>query len=188
MKRGFTLIELIISMSVLTIIMAGVFMASFALSKSTSSQIQEAQLNMQIQYALDNIKLHCMSAAQVYSTFPAGTTTTYPCTLGNCPHPFSFSGEINPYSVTPSIPSSYMQYSYTVDGQGNIVLQNTVTGANEILVGYQFNPTLSFTYEQGFEPNVLLITISGTAQEGGLVMPVSETRAVRFWFTSVVAT
>jgi prepilin-type N-terminal cleavage/methylation domain-containing protein len=185
MRKGFTLVELIISISLLAFIVAGYWTATLAIDRRMRVETDEAQLRMQLYNALDNVRLHCISASKIdpRSLFPAGQDSHKDA--------FFFRGQKDVYKVTPSDLRDDTWYLYAKDQQGNIVLREVSdTGgvlAEDLLVEARYAPELTFSYRAGAEPNFLEITLSGTIERNGKRETVYQKIGVRFWFVEVLA-
>ncbi|MFA5138764.1 MAG: type II secretion system protein [Elusimicrobiota bacterium] len=185
MKRGFTLIELIIAIALLAFIATGFWFATLSLERRMRSDTDEALLRVQLYNALDNVRLHCISASKIEdgSLFPSGQesrkSTLY------------FRGQKDVYNVTPSVLTDDTWYLYSRDKKGNIVLRE-VSGSGrplneEVLVEARYEPEMQFRYKRGFEPNFLEVTVSGKVSRGGRGERVFQKIGVRFWFVGVLA-
>lgn len=182
--RGVTLIEVVIAL-VLMVIAAGLAsVGSNFLVGQVDGAVERQNMHTQIDLVFENIKLHCMSAAQSYTSFSTGGSTT---------DKLRFSGESDIYTVTPDDLGDNVICQYYVNAAGDLVLRTeTAAGAllNEaVLVERKFAPVIQFTYTPGDEPD--FITIDVTAQTQKVMMggaqTVHKTDSIRFWFIDVVA-
>jgi len=178
MTRGFTLIEMIISISLFCFIMITMLFIMSSTGKKVRFDIAESQLIAEMNYALDNIKLYSASASKIDETsrFPSsgGTRTD-----------FSFRRERDIRIITPSIISDDIWYRYYKNATNNIVLLNTESGAEEIVVSAIFNPQINFEYQAGFEPNFFEVTVTGEIGLPGNKKRISKTAGVRLWYAEV---
>ncbi len=182
MKRGFTLIEMFVSMAIFSAMLLTVLLVVSSIAKRVSGDTDEARLRVEINYALDNIKLYTISAAKV----AADSTFSPPPAGGQAEKSeFGFQGEKNVYNITPAVITDNTDYRYYRNDAGDIVLMSAAVGTEEVLVSSRFSPQITFTYKSGFEPNFLEVTISGTA---GKLNPqrISKTAGLRLWFAGVV--
>jgi prepilin-type N-terminal cleavage/methylation domain-containing protein len=185
MNRGFTLIELVIAIGLLAFIMTGFWFATLALERRMRSDTDEAILRVQLHNAMENVRLHCISASKIEagSLFPAGKDSQK-ATL-------HFRGQRDVYTVTPSVLTDDTWYLYSKDAEGNLVLREVSESgrplSEEVLVESRYEPELWFRYKSGFEPNFLEATISGNVVRGGVTGKVSRKLGVRFWFVGVLA-
>ncbi|MFA5410708.1 MAG: type II secretion system protein [Candidatus Omnitrophota bacterium] len=182
LSKGLSLVELIVAV----ILVGTLFITlgtgyAFIYGRITANLKLQKTL-LQIDYTLENIRLHCLSASKVAdgSLFPAGTTSQKSS--------LQFQGESNIYNITPDDLSDNLEYTYSKDSEGNLVLLSAaipgVTSSTitiipkEVLVDKQYAPQITFQYTQGTEPNFLSVTIDTPLT--------SKTEGVRFWFTEVV--
>ena len=185
MKQGFTLIELLISITLFIFIMTGSWFVAVLLGKKMGSDANEAQLRMQLSNALSDVRLHCVSASKIAddSLFPPGLNTSKST--------FGFRGQKDVFNVTPSILTDDTWYLYTKDLSGNIVLREVTASEGtlneEILVESKYAPGMSFTYKNGFEPNFLEVTFSGSVNKPGGAEQFFQKIGARFWFVGVLA-
>jgi prepilin-type N-terminal cleavage/methylation domain-containing protein len=185
-SRGFTLIELIIAIILLCTILTGSWFAALMLGQKMGSDADETQLRMELSNAMSDVRLHCVSAAQVApaSLFPPGVDSSKSS--------FQFFGEKDPYTVTPSILTDDTWYAYMKDPSGNVILRElTAFGfplGDHILIESKFAPDITFTYQNGFEPNFLEVTLSGSVKKPGGTERFYQKLGTRFWFVAVLST
>lgn len=182
--RGVTLIEVVIAL-VLVVIAAGLAsVGSNFLIGQVDGAVERQNMHTQIDLAFEDMRLRCMSAAQSYTSFSTGGSTT---------DKLRFSGESDIYTITPDDLGDNAIFQYYVNVAGDLVLRTeTAAGAllNEaVLVERKFAPVIQFTYTPGDEPD--FITIDVTAQTQKVMMggaqTVHKTDSIRFWFIDVVA-
>jgi prepilin-type N-terminal cleavage/methylation domain-containing protein len=185
MRRGFSLVELIIAIALLGLIMSGSWSAALLIGRRMSGDADEAKLRMQMANALSDIRLRCISASQV------AATSLFPPGIESSKTEFWFRGQKNVYNVTPSILTDDTWYFYTKDGRGNLVLREvTATGATiseEVLVQAKYVPQITFRYRDGFEPNFLEVTVSGSVKKTSGVEQYFQRSGARFWFVGVLS-
>jgi len=178
---GVTLLELIISVVLIATVLATLTSGYIFIYGRLLDNIQRQNVHLQMDYALENIRLHCLSASRIDdgSTFAADTDSTQDS--------LSFEGESNIHNITPDNTADNVRYTYRVNADKNLTLEtrSLQTGEEpkeEVLVDGQYSPRISFQYRQGTEPNFLTVTINATVREENI----SKTEGLRFWFTDVV--
>lgn len=176
-RRGFTLVEMIVALSLFTVMMVGGFFVIQSQGKRIRYSVAESRLGAELNYAMDNIKLYCPGASQIYTTF---------LHTGGTRSDLEFFRESNVYTITPSIITDNVRYRYYKNSSNNIVLRNGGTSQEEVIVGSAFNPEISFQYEPGFEPNFFTVTITGETGDPGNKKKMSKTVGVRLWYAGVV--
>lgn len=189
-RRGLSLVELVVSIIISCFIVLFLGTAYSYIYNHIITNIKLENLHLQIDYALENIRLHCISAIRV-------DPGSFFLTTGETKTNFRFNGESDVYNITPDNLADDACYHYRNDGPGgvggNLILEtyalNPATLSctatllhTERLVDSQFNPRMTFRYNQDTEPNFLTLTTSG--QAGG--HQVSKQEGIRFWFVDVL--
>jgi prepilin-type N-terminal cleavage/methylation domain-containing protein len=179
MKGGFTLIEMLISISIFAIIMLSTVSIITSSVMRIKTDVEVSKLRAEINYALDHIKLHSITASKIDSNsfFPSS---------GGKKDAFTFRGESDIYKITPSNVDDDTWYTYYKNSSNNIVLRNEMTRSEEILVNSRFNPQITFEYKKSYEPNFLEVTITGEISQGAKKIYISKTAGIRFWFVNIV--
>lgn len=190
-RAGLSLVELIVAI----VLVGSLFIALgtgyvFIYGRITANLKLQKTL-LQIDYALENIRLHCLGASKVAdsSLFQAGITSEKAS--------LQFQGESDVYNITPDDLSDNLEYTYTKDAEGNLVLLSAaISGVTkpavaitpkEILIDKQYQPEITFRYTQGDEPNFLSVTVKALAVINPISKtPVSKEEGVRFWFAGVL--
>lgn len=192
-KRALTLIELLISMTLISLSILALTAVSIYVFRQISLNIERANLHKQIDYSLDHIKLYLRSASRFidYPYSPRGILRSH----------ILFMGEQDPYSVTPDEISDDAAYLYIVeDTQGRI--SNKYLGFYEVdfsnpgnpefiplemLVDTKYNPQLAVIWYAGDPPNLLTVKITGCLSGcTGENCCVAKEEAVRLWYVDVV--
>jgi len=172
---GVTLLELVVAMFLMVVIVATLASGYLFIYGRVLDNIQRQNAYLQVDYALENIRLHCLSASRIDETslFPAASNSTKDF--------FSFEGESDIHNITPDNQADNVLYTYRVDDDKNLVLLSGPE-QKEVLIESQYLPAIAFTYNQGSEPNFLTVTVNATVRDGNI----SKTEGLRFWFTDVV--
>ncbi len=173
--RGLTLMELLIAIGLSTFSLLVLVSAYLFVYRHFNENIQRQNIYLQVSYALENMRVHCISATKIddNSLLDAGIT--------NSKSDFRFRGEQDFNTVTPDDPTDDAWYHYFIDRENNLVLSINDSPQREILVEKQYAPQIQFQYTRGAEPNFLMVTITaGTSN-----MKISETEGIRFWFVGI---
>jgi len=181
-SSGFTLVELIIAIVLCSVAMAAAVAGYNFLFVQIKSNIERSNVNLQMAYALENIRLHTLSAIAITNGYILNDTSL--SRNNTC-----FSGEKDIYNITPTKDSDNLKYCYYLDPDDNLMLNatNTTSGVitNETLIDGKYNPQITFSYESPDEPNVLTVQINATAITGRSDTRVSKKESMRLWFTNV---
>ncbi|MDD5493023.1 MAG: type II secretion system protein [bacterium] len=176
--RALTLIELLVAIGLVTFVLIALSGTYLFVYRHFHDTISRQNIYLQVSYALENIKAHCVSASKIddNSLLRAGVT--------NSRDDFLFRGEKDFNTVTPDDPSDESWYHYYIDPVKNLVLSVDDGGKiqTEILVEGQYNPTIQFQYIQGTEPNFLMVHISAGTGEAAM----TSSEGIRFWFIGAV--
>ena len=181
-ESGLTLVELIIAIVLCSVAMAAAMAGYNFLFVQIKSNMERGNAGLQIAYALENIRLHTLSAISVKNYSLLNDTRISVDGL------FCFEGEQDIYNITPNNFSDNLDYCYYIDGQGNLIRNATnATGAvtNETLVDGKYNPGITFSYVPGNEPNVLTVLINATGIAERPDTMVSKNETMNLWFTNV---
>jgi len=173
---GVTLLELLIAIFLLAVILGTLTSGYVFIYGKVLENIRLQNIHLQIDYALENIKLRCLSASRIEpdSLFLPG--------IENSKNSFSFSGESDFHRITPDNTTDNTRYTYRINEDHCLVLEISDPPQKEVLVDNQSSPTIAFQYSEGAEPNFLTVTINATTREHNL----SKTEGLRFWFTDVL--
>lgn len=183
MRKGLTLIEVILALIILTLIIGSIYRSYTFFISNVAFYVKRANVHMQIDYAMENIRLRCLSADGINTPLLQGQTSSRA--------DFGFIGEANLSQITPSNTSDNAEYRYFVGTGGGcsglLLSRRLLVPANspttyETLVDRSLNPNINFTYTQGTEPNFLTVTI----QAGPDDSRINRTEGVRFWFVDIV--
>ncbi len=186
---GLTLVELILA-AVLSVIAAAAVISGYNfLFTQTKSGISRGNLNLQIDYALEKIRLQCLSSSAVTDGFFFSAETGTIETKDS----FCITGEKDPYNIDLNDTANKKKYCYLVDDDGNLALMDSDTSGDnesvEVLIDSRHKPSISFEYDGGSEPDYLTVVITATAstardirgQDKGIV----KKEGIRFWYTTV---
>lgn len=185
-KNGLTLAELIIAVVLCGVAMAAAMAGYNFIFAQTRANMERGNAGLQIAYALENIRLHTLSAISVENS---SLFTESPLKLNGTE--FCFEGEQDIYNITPNKFSDNLDYCYYIDGQGNLVRNATNATSvvtNETLVDGKYEPQIIFSYTPYNEPNVLTVLINATgitAGGGRADTRVSKQESMNLWFTNV---
>jgi prepilin-type N-terminal cleavage/methylation domain-containing protein len=181
MRKGLTLIEVILALIILTLIIGSIYRSYTFFISNVSFYVRRANVHMQIDYAMENIRLHCLSANSISpgSFFPPAVTSNR--------NNFNFEGEFNLSNITPNNFTDNANYLYSVSTVGVFsgLLLRTRRGAQtryETLVDSSLNPNINFTYTAGTEPKFMTVTIEAGPPDSRI----NRTEGVRFWFVDIV--
>ena len=181
-KSGLTLVELIIAIVLCSVAMAAAMAGYNFLFMQTKGNIERGNAGLQIAYALENIRLHTLSAIRVEN---GSLFTESPLKLNETV--FCFEGEQDIYNITPNKYSDNLEYCYYLDGDKLMLnATNTTSGVttSETLVDGKYNPGITFSYVPGNEPNVLTVAITANITTGRLDTQVSKKESMRLWFAN----
>jgi len=173
-QRGLTLLELLLGIILIGVIMAALTVGYLFVGRQIIEGIRLQNMHLQVNYALENIRLHCLSAIRI-------DDNSFFNSLGGARVDLGFQGERNIYNITPDDLTDNVHYGYFI-GDGNLVLSTDNT-KQEILVDKQYSPTIEVRYVRGAEPNFLRVTITATHLPN---LRVENTEGIRFWFVDVV--
>ena len=179
---GLTLVELILA-AVLSVIAAAAVISGYNfLFTQTKSGIGRGNLNLQIDYALEKIRLQCLSASAVDEAylFESGDTSQKDS--------LCISGENDPYNIDIGDKTNDMEYCYYVEDDKLMLSAEDVSGASstEVLIGERFKPRITFEYTVNSEPNYITAAITATAKNiGGQDKEIVKKEGIRFWYTTV---
>lgn len=183
--KGLTLVELILAAALAVVAAAAVISGYNFLFIQTKSGIGRGNLNLQIDYALEKIRLQCLSASTVEDEFLFSADT------GGENDSFCITGEKDPYDIDINDSNNKKRYCYGLDGSGSLTLTASDTsGGNdvvEVLIDSRHSPGISFEYSLGGEPNYITAVITATAKDvkGISERPVEKEEGIRFWYITV---
>ena len=182
---GLTLVELIIAIVLCSVAMAAAMAGYNFLFVQIKSNMERGNAGLQIAYALENIRLHTLSAISVENS---SLFTESPLKLSEN-RTYCFEGEGDIYNITPNNYNDNLKYCYYLD-PGNGKLMPNATNAtssvtNETLVDGKYKPGITFSYTPGNEPNVLTVAITANITTGRSDTQVSKNETMRLWFTNV---
>ncbi len=178
-KSGLTLVELIIAIVLCSVAMAAAMAGYNFLFMQTKGNIERGNAGLQIAYALENIRLHTLSAIRVKNGYTLNEDD------GLSRTDFCFEGERDIYNITPNKYSDNLEYCYYIDSEDNLMLNATSGSVNETLVDGKYKPQITFSYVSGNEPNVLTVLINATGITEREDTRVSKNETMNLWFTNV---
>ncbi len=185
-KKTFVLAELIIAIVMIASIIAMSLSVYLFFSKQIMINRERYNMLSQINYAFEDMAVRTKSAI---STSPSPLFSLAGSAISDTKTSLKFFGEKNIYVVTPDDKGDNIWYEYRIDN-GSVVLETFDTSSSSksknimTLVDAKYQPTLSFIWYEGYEPN--FITVAITAK--GTIKPqteVSRTQGLRFWFIDV---
>lgn len=183
-EAGFSLLELLLGVVIGTLVVLAIFSVSSFATRQVGAFVERYNMYAQMSLALDTMQVVMPSATRISedSLFNSVTAAAQDS--------FAFTGEENPYKVTPANFADNAQYEFGIDARGNLVMHKTLadgTATSEILIDGKYRPALEFKPFE--EPNFLVVTISASSarkQLSGLMRTISKVEGIRFWFASVV--
>lgn len=182
-KKGFTLIELIVALTLIGVIapLVGGYIVYFL--RNTLTNQRSANAYMQLEYALEHIRMHCISAIAV------DPATTFDGSHDEVRADFCFRGEANIYNIEPNNLINKVNYCYRLDPAGNLVVEQDGIIV-ETLIDRIFQPSIEFVHLRGIEPDFLRVNIVVSIPEntptGRRNIPITKSLGVPFWFTEVI--
>lgn len=179
--RGFTLTELILA-AVISVIAVSVSIAGYNfLYNQTKSGIGRSDINLQMDYALEKIRLHCLSASAIKEKFTAGKAGRK--------YELYITGEKDPYRINTGNTADKMDYHYYINEGGELMLSATAkSGAvsNEVLISQRYSPKVAFEYSLNNEPDYFTAAITATARNiGSPDTEIVKKEGVRFWYIQI---
>jgi type II secretory pathway pseudopilin PulG len=185
-KKALTLIELILALILISGTLAVVSGGLLFFVNQLQANIERNSMHSQLNYAMEDMKLRCVSALNLSQYFPAA---------GGDKNEITFEGECNIYEVTLNDDDDNCIYRYYKDANNNLILNcadagGTCTFGNELLVEGKYNPTLNFTFDNTLGLNVLTVDMTATSTSphriplGGNAT-ITKTGGIRFWFIDV---
>ena len=185
LSKGLTLVELVLA-AVLAVVAAVTVMSGYNfLFVQTKSGIVRGSLNLQIDYALEKIRLQCLSASSVEDGF------LFSADAGGEKDSFCITGEKDPYDIDVSDSGNKKRYCYGLDDSESLTLTASDTSGDneifEVLIDYRHSPGISFKYSIGDEPNYITAVITATAKDvkGIPERPLEKEEGIRFWYATV---
>lgn len=185
-ESGLTLVELILAIMLCGVAMAAAMAGYNFLFVQIKSNMERGNAGLQIAYALENIRLHTLSAISVENS---SLFTQSPLKLSEN-RTYCFDGEGDIYNITPNNYKDNLKYCYYLDsGSGNLMLNATnttsITVTNETLIDGKYNPQIIFSYVPRNEPNALTVLINATGIDKRSDTQVSKNETMNLWFTKV---
>jgi prepilin-type N-terminal cleavage/methylation domain-containing protein len=186
LKRGMTLIELLIAMALAGIIFLAIFHVSTLTGKQINIYMERYNAYSQIGYALEDMALRLPSASHIISPFGASDSAA-----DNLMTDMHFMGSSDVYNVTPY--EGDTEYWYRVNATtGSLVVEDRTHGKTEILVEGKFKPYVEFVRTPGanMEPNFCIVVVTANCSKSasiGLSTKVVKAEGIKFWFVDVVA-
>jgi len=176
--RGITLLELLLATVLMLVVLTTLTSGYLFIYGRMLANIRLQNIHLQMDYALENIRLHALSASRI------DNDSIFPVDSDEPKYNFSFEGESDIHNITPENNLDNAHYTYRVTGEEkNLVLEiGDPPEQQEVLVEAQYAPAITFEHRRDTEPNFMTVTINATAPEGNI----SKTEGLRFWFTDVV--
>ena len=189
LSSGLTLVELILAAVLSVVSVAAVISGYNFLFIQTKKGIGRGNLNLQIDYALEKIRLQCESASAVDKDF------LFPGGANGRKAAFCITGEMDPYYIDIANKKNKSKYCYQRDNNGNLTLvaKKDTPGSNEIvevLIDSRYSPYISFEYSLNNDPNYLTAVITATAvtarRIGSEDAPIVKKTGIRFGYTKII--
>ncbi len=201
-KQAMTLIELIVALMLVTVIITIVSASLVFFVNQIQANLEKSNINNQMSYALEDIRMRCVSAVALGAYFNAGETK----------NELIIEGERDPYIVTLNDTTDNYMYKYyranpdPLDATKMDLVVKTCTNATdlanhtcnagneEILIEKKFKPGIDFNYTidpiTGIPPpellEVVLTAQSSKVPLGGSSV-VTKYGGIRFWFIDAAA-
>lgn len=181
---GLTLVELILA-AVLSVVAAAAVISGYNfLFTQTKSGIGRSNLNLQMDYALEKIRLQCLSASSVEDEFLFSADT------GGSQDSLCITGEKDPYNIDISDSDNKKKYCYQIEGDVLVLSASDISGDNgsaEVLIDSRHSPAINFEYSLDSEPNYITAAITATAKDmkGVSEKRIEKKQGIRFWYTTV---
>lgn len=191
-----TLVELVVVLVLISSLMLAINSGGLFFISQIYANIERQQIHTEIDYALEDMKLRCISAIDTATTFPASGSSSNAS--------LQFVGEKDIYTINPDayIPpgmsghpgTTKKWYKYYVDTTDkNLYLRTCLnstcnSGPQEILVEAKYNPVLTFKYTHASpiydEPNFITVEISATSIHTpvGCDAVLKKSDGIRLWF------
>lgn len=181
-RAGLTLVELILAAVLAVVAAAAVISGYNFLFIHTKRGVGRGSLSLQIDYALEKIRLQCESASAVYPPFDYGVSASKPV--------FCITGEKDPYNIDISDSYSKKKYCYKL-ANGSLILERSNTSGiveeSEVLIDSLYEPSIRFEYIANTNPFSLTAAITATAKKIGAKEDVIRKRDnIRFRYTKIV--
>ncbi|NLE64729.1 MAG: hypothetical protein GX606_02295 [Elusimicrobia bacterium] len=190
--RGFTLLEILIAIVLMIFSMSAIGMAAVVCARQARAFRSRSDANLQINYALEDIRLRLVSAVSV------DPDTQRNALFGGNPIPtFCVMGEKNMYDIDPNNTATKTRYCYglrkdLLGGDDDDITQEDLLrssdGGSEVLIEGALRPQISFSHKPGDPPNMLTVTL-GTEPAftpAGLSKEIRKVQGVRFWFINII--
>lgn len=181
-KKTFTLIELVLSIILMSSVIMMVYCVYLFFAKQVPYNKERYDMLSQINYALEDMKVRCVSASQVdqNSLFSLAADS-----YSDIKYNFKFFGEKDIYNITPNDTGDNVWYEYRIEDK-NLILetQGVPTTTKEVLVNGKYQPKVTFEWYTGYEPNFFTVTITAQGTTSSPVK-ISKTEGIRFWFVDV---
>jgi prepilin-type N-terminal cleavage/methylation domain-containing protein len=181
LKRGMTLVELLITLALAGIIFLAIFHVSVIAGKQIGVYVERYNAYNQIGYALDDMALRLPTASKIRNPLKAQAWATHNSTL-------FFNGTLDVYNITAYKGDTEYRYGLNA-ATGDLVLEDLTHGRTEILIEKKFDPVVEFSRNPDMEPNFLLVVITVNCSRSasiGLRPEVVKAEGIKFWFTDAV--
>lgn len=184
-RAGFTLVELILAAVLVVVAAAAVISGYNFLFIHTKRGVGRGSLSLQIDYALEKIRLQCESASAIDSDslFESGNSGSK--------NKFCITGERDYYNINIADTANKKKYCYGLDGPGSLVLTaGDTSGGNEMfesLIDSSYHPSINFEYSAYTNPFFLTVAITATAKRiGAKDVEIVKKDNIRFRYTKIV--
>lgn len=179
-KRGFSLLELLISISLIGVLTGIIYTSVLFVTRHNRIDMKRANAYMQIEYALENIRMRTVSAIWV------DPTTSF-FSSGGDRKDFRLRGENDMYNITPDDTLTKSFYRYFTNTTGAFLLEKEGTPSQfEVLIEQEFHPDVTFTYIHDTEPNYLLVTVNASIRVMNDQVNVTKSQGIVLWFSDIL--
>ncbi|MCF7908018.1 MAG: prepilin-type N-terminal cleavage/methylation domain-containing protein [Candidatus Omnitrophica bacterium] len=187
-SKGFTLIEMIVVLLVISFIMITITSIAIFFTRQVNLSRERTNMWSQLEYTVSDMRTRCVSAVTTITPLsPCGSITINGTSGSN----FTFNGEADIYSITPDNITDNVNYTYSIQNDGALILQTT-GGVTDVLIDGKYNPELIFEHHCEVVGGVTIpdephfIRVNLTLENVSFGLNASREDAIRFWFLDVV--
>lgn len=191
-----SLVEFIVVLAVMSGIILFISASLIFFVNQTQANLERNNIYTELNYAVDDMKLRCVSADQVSTVFSSSTASASGRDTKN---ELVFQGEQDIYTVTPDVTTDNTWYKYYLTNadtstppKQDLVIKtctdsSCASGSEEILIDKVFNPSVSFIYEKEAPPNMLKVVLTAESSKVplGADKQVTKEGSIRFWFVDI---
>ena len=185
-RAGLTLVELILAAVLAVVAAAAVISGYNFLFIHTKRGVGRGSLSLQIDYALEKIRLQCESA----SVIDSNSESLFDARVSDSKEVFCITGEKDYYNINIADPDNKKKYCYQRDSDDNLILaESDISGGNqetEVLIDSLYDPFIYFEYSANTDPFSLTVAITATAKKIGKEDVIGKRDNIRFRYTKIV--